>query len=263
MTTGTEQNEGRFVWYEHLTKDQNAAIRFYTAVFGWRTQPFTETGDDYVMWVGGQGPLGGVMTLPDEAVKMHTPPNWMAHVQVENVDKTAAKAKQIGGKVHKEPTDIPTVGRFAVIADPQGAFISVFTPKTPMELHDLSKSGEFCWNELMTSDPAAAAKFYSELFGWKILEEMDMGPIGIYRVFGLGDKQMGGIMKTPPGAPTPPMWIYYTETPDLDAAIARATNDGGKLMNGPMDVPGGGRIAQLMDPQGAAFAMHQAPKKAA
>ena len=71
----------------------------------------------------------------------------------------------------------------------------------------------------------------------------------------------GGMMTTPKGSPMPPMWLYYTETPDLDAAITRATKKGATIMNGPMDVPGGGRIAQLMDPQGAAFALHQAPKK--
>ena len=262
MTT-SNPNNGRFVWYEHLAKDPKAAIAFYGDVIGWKTQPFTEGGGDYVMWVGSQGPLGGVMKLPDEATKMGTPPNWMAHVQVENVDATASLAKKLGGKVYKEPEDIPTVGRFAVIADPQGAVISIFTPNAPMTLHDSSKAGEFCWNELLTSDSVAAVNFYSQLFGWKLLQEMDMGPMGTYRVFGIGETQMGGMMTIPKGSPMPPTWLYYTETSDLDAAIARAKKNGAAIMNGPMDVPGGGRIAQLKDPQGAAFALHQAPKKAA
>ena len=253
-------NNGHFVWHEHLTKDPKAAIAFYTEVVGWKTQPFAE-GGDYIMWVGSQGPLGGVMKLPDEAAKMGTPPHWMAHVHVADVDGTAALAKKLGGKVHKEPTDIPTVGRFAVIADPQGAFLSVFKANSTMMLHDVSKEGEFCWNELVTSDSAAAFKFYSELFGWKLLQDMDMGPMGTYRIYGVGDKQLGGMMTTPKGAPMPPMWGYYIETSDLDAAIGRATKRAAKIMNGPMEVPGGGRIAQLTDPQGAAFALHQSPKK--
>ena len=85
--------------------------------------------------------------------------------------------------------------------------------------------------------------------------------MGTYRIFGVGEKQLGGMMTTPKGAPMPPMWIYYATTTDLDASIGRATKKGAKVMNGPMDVPGGGRIAgQLYDPQGAAFALHQAPK---
>jgi predicted enzyme related to lactoylglutathione lyase len=253
-------SNGNFVWYEHLTKDASAAISFYTDVVGWKTQPFGD-GGDYVMWVGSEGPLGGVMALTDEATKMGARPCWMGHVQVEDVDATAALTKKLGGKVYKEPADIPTVGRFAILADPQGASLSVFKPSGAMTLHDASKQGEFCWRELMTSDSAAAFAFYSELFGWKILNEMDMGPIGTYRVFGVGETQLGGMMTTPKGAPMPPMWLYYTGTSDLDPAIERATKRGATIMNGPMDVPGGGRIAQLMDPQGAPFALHQAPKK--
>jgi len=252
-------NKGLFVWYEHMTKDPPAAIAFYGEVVGWKTQTFP-AGGDYVMWVGSQGPLGGVMKLPDQAAKMGAPPHWMGYVQVEDVDATAALTKKLGGKVYKEPADIPTVGRFAVIADPQGAAIAIFKPSGEMAPHDSSKEGEFCWNELMTSDSAAAFKFYSELFGWKILQEMDMGPMGTYRIFGVGEKRLGGMMTTPKAAPMPPMWLFYASTSDLDGAIGRATKKGAKVMNGPMEVPGGGRIAQLMDPQGAAFALHQAPK---
>jgi predicted enzyme related to lactoylglutathione lyase len=247
-------SKGRFVWYEYLTGDVQAGISFYSEVVGWKTQPFGQ--GDYPMWVGSQGPLGGVMGLGEEGAKMGTRPFWMAHVQVDDVDATAALARSRGGKIWKEPTDIPTVGRFAVIGDPQGASLSVFKPNETMELHDLSKDGEFCWNELTTSDSAAAWRFYSELFGWKTLDEMDMGPMGKYRIFGIGDTRLGGMMKAPQGSPMPPMWLYYASTSDLDAAIRRATGKGGKVLNGPMDVPGG-RIAQLTDPQGAMFALHQ------
>jgi uncharacterized protein len=252
-------NKGQFVWYEDVTKDPREAISFYSEVVGWKTEPFQ--GSEYMMWVSSQGPLGGVMKPPDEAAKAGAPANWLAHVQVEDVDATAARAKKLGGQIYKEPTDIPTVGRFAVIADPQGAAISIFKPTGEMTLHDITKEGEFCWNELSTSDSAAAFKFYSELFGWQILEEMDMGPMGTYRVFGVGDKRLGGMMTAPKDAPMPPMWLYYTETGDLDAALERARRKGAKVLNGPMDVPGGGRIAQLLDPQGAPFALHQSARK--
>jgi predicted enzyme related to lactoylglutathione lyase len=251
-------NNGHFVWHEHLTKDPKAAIAFYTEVVGWKTQTFGD--GPYTMWVGSQGPLGGVMQLPEEAAKMGAPPHWMAHVQVENVDTTASLVKKLGGKVYKEPCDIPTVGRFAVIADPQGASLSVFKPASAMELHDTTKEGEFCWNELLTSDSAAGFKFYSEVCGWKLLQEMDMGPMGTYRLFGVGDKQLGGMMTLPKGAPFPPAWVYYIETNDLEAAVERTKKMGAKVMNGPMDVPGG-RIVQLTDPQGAWFALHQQAKK--
>ena len=253
-------NNGNFVWYEHMTNDPKAAIAFYASVVGWKTQTFAE-GGDYIMWVGSQGPLGGVMKLPDEATAMGAPPSWMGYVTVEDVDSAATLTKRLGGRIYKEPADIPTVGRFAVIADPQGAAIMIFKPSDVMALHDASKEGEFCWCELMTSDTAAAFNFYSQIFGWKNLQEMDMGPMGTYLIYGIGEKQLGGMMTTPKDSPMPPLWLYYIETADLDAAIRRATKSGATVMNGPMEVPGGGRIAQLTDPQGALFALHQSPKK--
>jgi predicted enzyme related to lactoylglutathione lyase len=252
-------NVGRFVWHEHLTKDPKAAIAFYGEVVGWKTQPFE--GTDYMMWVTSQGPMGGVMKLPDEAAKMGVPPHWMGHVEVTDVDATAANVKKLGGKIHKEPTDIPTVGRFSIIADPQGAALSVFKPSSSMGLHDVEKEGEFCWNELIVPDSGAAFKFYSQLFGWKISREMEMGPMGTYRIFAAGDKDIGGMMNTPKGNAIPPAWLYYTQTRDLGAAVKRATGKGAKVINGPMDIPGGAKIAQLTDPQGAAFALHQNPAK--
>jgi hypothetical protein len=250
--------KGNFVWHENLTKDKKAAVAFYSEVVGWKTQEFGDQG--YTMWVGSQGPLGGLMTLPEEAAKMGAPPHWLGSVQVDDVDATTAQVKKLGGKVHKEPFDVPTVGRVAVIADPQGATLSVFKPAQPMPLH-AEGEGEFCWNELITSDGNAAYGFYADVFGWKTLEEMDMGPMGKYRIFGLGEKRLGGMMTAPKGAPMPPAWLYYVDTKDLDAMMGRATKMGAKVINGPMDIPGGGRIVQLLDPQGAAFALHQGPKK--
>ncbi|MFI5308599.1 MAG: VOC family protein [Polyangiales bacterium] len=254
-----ESETGTFVWYELMASDAKAAIAFYGEVIGWKTQPFG-SGDDYVMWVGSQGPLGGVVQIDDQAAKMGARPGWFGHVRVADVDAIVARAQKLGGKVHKAPEDIPTVGRFALIGDPQGAGLSVFGPSATMAAHDAAKDGEFCWSELLTTDSGAAFGFYSELFGWKILQEMQMGPGETYRIYGIGDRRIGGMMTTPAGGPMPPMWLYYTSISDIDAAIARATKRGAKVMNGPMEVPGGARIVQLMDPQGVPFALHEAPK---
>lgn len=251
---------GRFVWYELMTTDPKKAIDFYTHVIGWTTQPFAEAPKDkpYTMWVASQGPLGGVMQLPADAKKMGLPPSWMAHVAVDDVDKTVAKAKELGGKVHQPPTDIPKVGRFSVIADPQGASLSVFKPAEKMMPHDTTKAGEFSWSELYSTDHTSALRFYSELFGWKKLSSMDMGPgKGEYVIFGQGDKQLGGMMNVVEGMKMPPAWTYYANVADLDGAIERAKSRDAKVMFGPMEVPGGARVAMLTDPQGAVFALHE------
>ena len=252
-------NTGKFVWYEHLTPDPDPdrSIGFYGEVVGWTTQPFGDGG--YTMLVSAQGPLGGVMKLPAEAAG--APARWMGHVEVEDVDAAAAKAVALGGPITHPPTDIPTIGRFAVVADPQGGVISLFTPGGPMALHDASKEGEICWNELVTTDDAGALAFYTELLGWKVLQTMDMGPMGTYSIYGVGETWLGGIMKSPPQAQLPATWFFYAETPDLEAAMGRATRQGATVVHGPADVPGG-RMVQLVDPQGAAFALHTAKPQA-
>ena len=257
MATG---NIGRFVWYELMTTDPNAAIAFYTEVVGWKTEPFDK---NYRMWVSSQGPIGGVMTLEDEAKKMGARPQWTSHVGVGDVDATVATVRKLGGRVHVEPNDIPKVGRFAVIADPQGASICVFKGAEPMKLHDVSKAGEMCWSELLTTDKEAALRYYGELFGWKKLGEHDMGPMGTYSIFGVGTTWLGGMFTKPNDAPMPPVWLYYIETSDLTGALARAKAKGAQVLREPVEVPGGAHIAQLRDPQGVVFALHELKSPAA
>jgi predicted enzyme related to lactoylglutathione lyase len=110
--------------------------------------------------------------------------------------------------------------------------------------------GAFSWSELMTTDPAAAATFYRELFGWRI-DEANMGT-GPYRVVHAGDAAVGGIMGMPPGAPPmPPAWGCYVTVTDVDQTLATCKSLGGKVIVQPMVVPSVGRIAVIQDPQGA------------
>jgi uncharacterized protein len=254
-------NVGRLVWYELLTSDPAAAIAFYTEVVGWKTQPW-ESGD-YTMFVGTSGPLGGVNKLPEQAKAMGAPPHWMANVQIANLAESLAKVKSLGGKVLHEET-VPKVGKIGVILDPQGASMALFQPESEMTPHDGGKPGEFGWNELMTTDHEAAFAFYSAIAGWERISEYDMGPMGKYLLWGKNGKQLGGMMtakgmKTPDGKDVPPNWMYYVTTADLDAALARAKGKGARVINGPMEVPGGQRVVLLFDPQGAAFALVTPP----
>jgi predicted enzyme related to lactoylglutathione lyase len=243
---------GFFIWYELLVQDPQAAIEFYSDVFGWKTEAFDE---NYTLWIGSQGPIGGVLKSQEGV-----PPHWLGNVQVEDVDATLARAGQLGGKPLFGPIDVPNVGRYAALADPQGAAFAIFQPSRPLEAHDLARAGEIQWNELFATDATAALSFYAELFGWKVGQEHVLGAEGVYRVFGIGDAHIGGIFNAPAGAPT--AWLFYVGTDDLTATVERAASRGAKVVHGPIDVPGGGRIVQLLDPQGAAFALHYFPSRA-
>jgi predicted enzyme related to lactoylglutathione lyase len=260
----TNTNVGRLVWYELFANDPAVAIAFYTEVVGWKTQGWDED-KSYTMFAGDQGPLGGCTQMPERPKAMGVPPYWQANVEVANVDESVAKVKELGGTVYLVE-DAPKVGRFAIVADPQGAVIALFKPAIELASHDTSKSGEFSWHELYTTDHEAAFEFYRQIAGWERMGSMDMGgEMGTYLLWGRDGKQLGGMltlpkgMKTPSGADVPPSWMYYVTVADFDAALDRAKAKGATVLNGPMPVPGGQRIVQLMDPQGAAFALASAP----
>jgi predicted enzyme related to lactoylglutathione lyase len=246
---------GSFVWCELMTTDTAAAESFYRKVVGWTSVPFAPDGS-YVVFNNPSGAgSAGLMKLPDSAKQMGVPPHWLMYVGTPNVDDTATRIAQLGGRVLKQPADIPGTGRFAVVQDPDGAAFGIYTPKTGAPGKAQAGVGDFSWFELYTPNPDGAWKFYQTLFGWEKTSAMDMGEMGVYQMFGRGGGiPNGGIMKPPPGAPA--AWMPYAMVRDAKAAASTATANGGKIVNGPMEVPGGDWIAQGMDPQGAMFAVH-------
>lgn len=246
---------GRFVWHELMVNDPDAAARFYPGITGWKVQPF-EQDPSYRLWTSGGLPMGGLMQLGAEARRRGTPPSWLMYVGTPDVDATVRQATALGARILKAPQDIP-VGRFAVLADPQGAVFALYKPTEGPTGSDDAALGDFSWHELATTDWNAAWGFYRALFGWEKRQSMDMGPAGTYWIFGRagGDTMLGGIYTKPPEVPAP-RWLSYVRVPSADTAAATVTRLGGRVVNGPMEVPGGDRIAMCFDPQGVAFAVH-------
>ena len=250
------------MWCELMTTDTAAAESFYKKVVGWSATPFAPDGSYTVFNNASGAGVGGLMKLPDSAKQMGAPPHWLMYVGTPNVDDTAMRIAQLGGRILKQPDDIPNTGRFAVVQDPYGATFGIYTPKTPGAGKDKPGVGDFSWFELYTPNPDGAWKFYQTLFGWEKTSAMDMGEMGVYQMFGRGGGvPNGGIMKPPPGAPA--AWMPYALVKDAKAAAATATANGAKIVNGPMEVPGGDWIAQGMDPQGAMFSVHSLNPSAA
>jgi uncharacterized protein len=233
---------GKFVWHEQVSDDPKHAQSFYTELFGWDVEVFKPGEFDYTMISSGGQSHGGF----SKALEGAPPPHWLGHVHVESVDETVEKAKKAGGKIAFGPMDMPEVGRFAIIVDPQGAFVAAYQPAG----EGPSSSGVFVWDELGTQDIEGSKRFYGEVFGWKT---KDMGEqYGGYNIWSTGDSDLGGLM-TMPDKSIPSMWIPYVAVEDADATVAKAQKLGGSTVMGPMDVPDIGRIAVLRDAQGATF----------
>lgn len=252
---------GRFVWHELQTTDPEAAQGFYTALIGWEAKPMAGSDPPYVILGLGEAMLAGLMKLPPQAAAMGAPPNWLGYVTVPDVDATTAQATALGATVLVPPMDIPNMGRFSVLQDPQGAVIATWRASGEEGGQDGPPAvARFSWHELYAADHEAAFAFYSDLFGWKKLNAVDMGPMGIYQLFGRTDVPLGGMFNKPADLPAPPHWLYYIRVPDVHKAVEKVKELGGQLLNGPMEVPGGDWIAQCLDPQGAAFALHHTAK---
>jgi predicted enzyme related to lactoylglutathione lyase len=250
---------GRFCWYELLTTDPDSAVPFYEGVVGWGTSPWEGGELPYTMWTRGETPIGGVMQLPEEAAAGGAPSHWLAYILTADVDATVDKALDLGGCVLKEATKVPGEGTFAVLADPQGAAFAVLSPTGEMPAPEGgSQVGAFSWHELATTDYEAAFEFYSALFGWEKTDAMDMGEMGIYQMYGQAGNTYGGMYNKPAEMPGPPAWLCYATVDDVNEAVGRVADGGGRVVNGPMTVPGGDLIAQCLDPQGAMFAIHSA-----
>jgi predicted enzyme related to lactoylglutathione lyase len=248
--------QGRPVWAELLTTDTSAAKTFYAAVIGWTYKPMQGASNPYdiVHRPDGQS-MGGIMTIP---AGMNFPPHWEMYLAVENLDETMAKVQRLGGRSLSGVIEVPTVGRLSTMLDPQGGVFAIIQPAPREGAPEVEPvNGDVAWRELYTTDIAAAKTFYTDLFGWKETGAFDMGPMGTYHMFGR-DFPLGGMMnKTPDMAQLPTAWGLYFRVSNADEGAAKVNSNGGKVLNGPMDVPGGDRIVNCMDPQGAAFSLHQ------
>lgn len=252
-----------FIWYELLTTDPDAAIKFYSDVVGWAVTDSGMPGGRYDICNVGKRGVAGIMKMPQHLHGIHVPPHWGGYIHVDHVDAMAEAIKATRGAIHRGPEDIPHVGRFAVAADPQGGTFTLFKP-APME-QDMpprpahGSVGTVSWHELVTTDWSAAWAFYSEHFGWTKSESMDMGPMGTYEIFSTNDlPQTGAMMNAPEEMRAHmrgPFWTHYFVVDDINAAKSRVEAGGGTVTMGPRPVPGGSWILQGTDPQGARFAL--------
>lgn len=250
--------QGDFIWYELTTNDANAAQEFYGPLLGWDVQDSGMEGMDYRLAGRGGVQIAGIMPLDADMVKGGARPVWAGYIGVDDPDASAKTIAANGGSVVVEPQDIPGVGRFAYAADPQGAPFYVMRgfsdeESTSFAKHE-PKHGHCAWNELATSDPEGAKAFYGELFGWTKDGEMSMGEAGSYEFLRYGDYMLGAVMPQMPGM-SAPMWTFYFRVPDIDGAAHTIRENGGMIVQEPVEIPGGDYSLVATDPQGTVFGL--------
>ena len=247
MSERTSYTPGTFSWADLATNDLAGAKAFYEGLFGWEFEdtPAGESGIYSMARLGGLN-VGAASEFPDQ------PPHWNSYVTVANVDDAAARAKELGGTLVAEPFDVMTAGRMAIVQDPTGAMLCIWQARENIGAQLVNEPGAMTWNDLMTTDVDAAATFYGDWFGWRT-EEIP-GAYG-YRVIYNGDRSNGGMLpKRPDMGDVPPNWMPYFGTEDVEQAVTRVPELGGRVLTQPMPVPNGAFIV-IADPQGAISAL--------
>lgn len=246
---------GDFVWYELLTTDADAAVRFYGAVIGWKTRSTGDAYGGYRIFGTGAADIAGLSTVPASG-RNGVRPGWLGYIGVRDVDATAAEVVRAGGTQHVSPTDIPGIGRFAMLADPQGVVFYVMRGSMDGTSTSFSptKTGHCHWNELTAKDQVAALAFYTSLFGWEKADGMPMGERGTYQFVHHHGAPIGAMMNRWGDGP-PPAWNFYFGVEDIDVAARSVSENGGTIHYGPAEVPGGIYVIVATDPQGALFGL--------
>jgi predicted enzyme related to lactoylglutathione lyase len=243
----------RFAWYELMTTDMAAAKAFYAEVVGWGTQDASTPDLAYSLFTAEGVLVSGLMELPQDARKMGATPRWMGYVGCSDVDATAERITRLGGAVYVPPTD-SNIGRIAVVADPQMVSLALVEGLKPQpQPAELDRPGRVGWHELLAVDGEKAFAFYREIFGWQ-KAETETGPTETYQLFAAGGQTIGGMFTKRPIEPFP-YWLFYFNVGDIDAAVRRVRTAGGRIFEGPFEVPEGSWIVRCIDPQGAIFAL--------
>jgi uncharacterized protein len=246
-----------FVWYELMTEDAAEAANFYGKVVGWNTKDSGVPGVNYTLLEAPGCAVAGMMALSDmPSGDCGAKPGWLGYIGVADVDAMSEKVTAAGGKILQPAYDIPTVGRFAIVADPQGSVFALFEPKDPPEPpadFGSRKVGHPGWHELYAKNGEEVFGFYEKVFGWKLARDFDMGGMGKYKIFSVNGADTGGIMTAPPNVPQG--WGFYFMVDGTKAAAERVKSQGGTVTFGPTEVPNGEWIIQCLDPKGVAFSL--------
>jgi predicted enzyme related to lactoylglutathione lyase len=254
---------GRPIWFELMTPEPGAVREFYRVVAGWDipAQGMQMPNGSEYRQIGRAdgGAAGGVLTLTPAMRDGGARPVWLTYFHVDDVPAAVAKAQGLGASVQMSPVTMP-VGTMAMLADPQGAPFYLMDPVPPADrpdaksdVWDREKAGHCRWIELATTDAPAAREFYRDLLGWEFKDTMPMGAAGDYQFISHEGEQLGAINPMIRDGQAP-MWLLYFGVEEVGAALEAATANGGTVINGPHEVPGGQHVFVTTDPAGATVA---------
>ncbi len=241
-------------WADVMLPDLEAGKRFYGELLGWT---FEDSGPEFGHYTSAfrdGEPVAGLMPKQDG----RTPTAWTVYLATDDAAATVQKAREAGGQVIAEPMKVGEVGTMAVLSDPSGAVFGIWQPGEHKGFGKRNEPGSFCWVELRTRGSKVADPFYRQLFGYRTRQIGQAGGEMDYETWAVGDAEgpVAGRLQMGPEFPAelPPHFLLYFSVSDCDEAAETIRRLGGQVHSGPHDSPFG-RIANVADDQGAAFAV--------
>ncbi len=257
MGERTSHAPGTFSWVDLATSDPEAAKSFYSELFGWESEKRPGEAGTYTIFRRDGKDVAGCFARPDG--DGGAPPQWNSYVTVDDAEAAAARAAELGGAVAMPAADVEGIGRIAVISDPAGAPLALWEPRGHVGAGLVNSPGALCWNDLGTTNVDAATEFHGELFGWTFEKRLEDDPLRYMRIHNAGTENGSIHQQGEDERGSPPHWDAYFAISDLDATNSRAGELGGELVVPPLEVPAGGRVSVVLDPQGAAFGLFDGP----
>ena len=243
------------MFHDLMTCDSARSVKFYRSLFPeWDVQDVDlgEAGTYHIIRVSGIK-CGGIVPV-DQSSGLTA--HWIGYVEVTDCDAATEYAVAEGGQVPVPTMDVPGIGKFAVVMDRQEAMLKALEPAGPIELPLEPASGQFYWNELLTTDVPSARSFYQSVFGWSAIDQFTQGK-GEHTLMRAGDEDVAGIMPMSSQADHPPAWLTCFYAENIDERFALAESLGAQTIIAPREIRDACRFSVQVDPVGAVFAMMQ------
>lgn len=248
-----EIHNGKLVWVDLITTDPQKAVQFYSTVFGWQAQYFSD--EKYIEMNRDGRLICSVVLLEDEEAQA-SDSRWLVSISVDDVDDATQRAVDNGGSVLESPTDLPDRGRYSVISDSQGAVLMLLRATGGDPVDDLILVDEWAWAELWTNDTDEAESFYKSLAGYDSLRLPDAS--GGERILLGSDGKARATIVSLPWDDVEPNWIPYIPVSNVADTLQRIDDAGGALLVKSDDSDGSPEVAIVVGPTGGVFAIQQA-----
>jgi uncharacterized protein len=250
-----ESHPGKFVWRDLMTHDISSVKKFYSELFGWTYLDVGESDNDFTVVLQDGKPIAGMFKLRDVDAKQNFS-QWISYLSVADMNQAVNYIKASGGKIYRDPFELPNRGTISFVFDSQQAILALVKSSSGDPVDQDPVYNRWFWTELWTNDVQNSVKFYTELFGYNE-RTFDTRAENQYHVLEIKSKPRAGVIKIP-FENVKPHWMPYIAVKDPSEIVNKVEQLGGTVYLGTEGIAGN-NAAIIADPSGAVFTVQKWP----